>query len=110
MLNPKGIAVTYAETALHGHYVTVRANSRLFALLAGPFLHRRQAEQFVDAAACTAREIYRGTEDQAKLSFAAYGVARLTFKPGAPRWEGKLNTHLRLTLDPHTGYVYDLQP
>lgn len=97
--------MSYTETDRHGHYVTARADSRRFAVLAGPFMHRRQAERFVDAARAAARATYWGAEDQLRLSFAAYGVARFTFKPGVPRWQGKLNTHLGLALDPNTGYV-----
>jgi hypothetical protein len=97
--------MTYAETALHGNYVTVRASARQWAAPAGPFLHRRDAEKYVDAASRAAQEKYRGNSDRSKLSFAGYGVARLQFKPGARRWEGKVNAEVGLQIDPATGYV-----
>jgi hypothetical protein len=98
--------MTYAETTAHGNYVTVRITSRRWSPLAGPFMHRRDAENYVDAARAAALAKYRAPEDQIKLGYAGYGVARLQFKPGEPLRAGNVNTELGLQIDPVNGYVH----
>lgn len=97
--------MTYAETSRHGHYVTVRFNSRRWAILAGPFAHRRDAEHHVDPARRAAQAATARTTLAMDYSAAGYGTARLHFKPGAPLTPGRFNDAIGLDVDPATGYL-----
>ncbi len=97
--------MTYAETAQHGHYVTVQFNSRRWAILAGPFLHRHEAETHVDPARRAAQTANARTAQSIDYTFAAYGTARLHFTQGAPLARGRFNDAIGLAMDPETGYL-----
>jgi hypothetical protein len=79
--------VTYAETADHYHYVTVRHAGRV-GFLAGPFRSRRDAELRVDAARREAEKI------DPWAGFYAFGTSRVLTT--APR-PGVLNERLGIT-------------
>lgn len=97
--------MTYAETAQHGHYVTVRFNSRRWAILAGPFVHRRDAEHHIDPARRAAQAATARTARSIDYTFAEYGTARLHFNPGAPLPRGRFNDAIGLDVDPTSGYL-----
>ena len=97
--------MTYAETAQHGHYVTVRFNSRRWAILAGPFQDRCEAEAHLDQARRAALAASARTVRSIDYTFAAYGTARLHFSLGAPLALGQFNGAIGLTTDPATGYL-----
>lgn len=97
--------MTYAETAQHGHYVTVRFNSHQWAILAGPFLHRRDAETHLDPTRRAAQAANARSARSIDYTFAAYGTARLHFTQGAPLARGRFNDAIGLAMDPVTRYL-----
>jgi hypothetical protein len=98
--------LTYPTNTLYAHYVAATAPNGRKALLAGPFAHGHQAEEWVGPSREAAEEWSWRSGEAAQVYFARYALVRVRRRPDARFRPGRLNEVLGLTrADPATGWL-----
>ena len=98
--------MSYPSNTFYAHYVGADLPNRRRTLLAGPFSHGRQAEQWIGPAREAAERVSLRTGEAEQVYFASYALVRVRRRPDASFPPGRLNQVLGLTrTDTETGWL-----